>query len=1147
MEWTKEQKSAIDMRDCNLLVAAGAGSGKTAVLVERIISKIINDNIDIDKLLVVTFTNASASEMRERIAERLYKELEKNNSLQRQITLLSKANISTLHSFCLKVIRDNFFLTDLDPNFRVADQVESDLLKNEVLDELMEEKYDCLDSEFKDLIDTYTSNRDDTGIKNITLSIYDFIQSTSNPQEWLKEKCEMFKLEGMDDFAKTLWGKYMLNDAIDVINDEIEILKQYEKELTDYNNYLLTIQDDILLLRALKEKNDTWDDFYNQIKTLEFSKLKPCKELDEELKNEVKEARDKMKKIVKEYLKDNVFVACSNDIFEDMKMLYKNMISISNFVLDFENKYNVKKHERNIVDFNDIEHIALKLLIDNESVRNNYKNKFEEILIDEYQDTSMIQEAIINTISSNKTFMVGDIKQSIYRFRHARPELFLEKYKSFNDDSEYGKKVLLFKNFRSNKNIIEATNYVFKQIMSEEIGEIDYSEDEYLQFGADYYPTDDEPTELHLIEKNNDGVDELDDDIEDKPQLEARVVANRILELVGNYDVYDKKSKIVRKCEYRDIVVLMRSTKNYSDIFLEELSKRNIPVYADNQIGYFDNSEVEIVLSLLKIIDNPKQDIPLIAVLRSQIGNFNVDELTAIRLVDRSCDFYSAMQKFSSSDAEVEEVLDLSLKVKEFLKKLNDWREKANYYSLFDLLWLLYEETGYYYYISLLPDGSRRRANLDILLEHVKKFESTSFKGVFNFLNYVDNIRDSSGDLESGKIIGENENVVRIMSIHKSKGLEFPIVFISGTSKKFNNRDFQEKIILHQDMGFGPDVIKYSKRITYSSIPKLAIILKSKVEMLSEEMRILYVAMTRARQKLIITSMCGNIEKYMQKMEPAVTHYSISKGISPIDWIAQCVIGKENDWIIKEWHYEDVLRLSDVSEKNYLKLIDNLGRFTSSDNYKMVDEELSWKYKYEEATKLPAKISISEIKRMQVEDDELKTDISLIAKPKFMEDIVVTGTDYGTRVHFILQNLNYNEPNIDLYTSNLDDKTKKLIVKQISDYTKSNLFERIKKSSKVFRETSFNLNINANEIYDLKDCDLDEKIMLQGIIDLYFIEDDEIVLVDFKTDNVSNENDLIKKYAIQLEYYKRALEEITNMKVKETLIYSLKLNKEVRL
>lgn len=1144
MKWTEEQRLAIETKNCNLLVAAGAGSGKTAVLVERILQKMIQDGIDIDKLLVVTFTNAAASEMRERIAKRLYEELEKNPNMQKQITLLSKANICTLHSFCLKVIRDHFFEVDLDPNFRIGEQTECELLKLEAIDELMEESYEQEDPEFEELVSTYTGNRDDTALREMVLHIHRFIQSTPSPEKWLEEKCEMYHIEGLEDFSKTVWGNLLLENFKQEIQAQIEELKLLEEELVDYPPYLLTIQEDISALKAIGMDHHTWDDLVKQMQLLDFTKLKPCKEIDEDLKDAVKEAREKMKKNIREYWRDTIFTTSSAEIFSDMNRIYHTLLSLSHFILKFDERFTHKKREKNILDFNDIEHIALKLLTEKEEVQKRYREQFEEILIDEYQDSNLIQEAIIQAISKNKVFMVGDVKQSIYRFRQARPELFLEKYKRYGEKGSEDKKILLLKNFRSNQNIIDATNDIFQEIMSEEIGEIDYTEDEFLQFGADYYPVAGDDVEIHLIEKNT---EELEDDtIEEKPQLEARVIAHRIEELIAHGEVYDKNLGAMRKAQYRDMVILMRATSGYADIFVQELTERNIPVYADNQMGYFEQTEVQIMTSLLKILDNPMQDIPLLAVMRSQIGNLTIEELTTIRLLDRTCSFYEAMQKFASADVKVEGDESLSQKVKNFFHQLEKWRNQASYLSIHDLLWLLYRETGYYYYVSLLPDGKKRVANLKLLLARAKAFEATTYRGLFNFLNYIDHVRASNSDLESSKLIGENENVVRLMSIHKSKGLEFPIVFLAGTTRKFNERDFQDKIVLHQELGLGADVIKYEKRITYPSIPKLAMIQEARREALSEEMRILYVAMTRAREKLIITALSSDIEKTYEEMSKKVTSYTIRKAKNFFDWIGHVVIEKKPHWKIQKWNTSDLTKLSVLPKEEKDTVLYRIQQLTKNVDDTEIAQKLSWQYPHQIATQLPTKISISEMKRMQRTEEEERnlTDLSLLEKPNFMGETIESGASYGTRVHLILQNLDYQEPKIEKYLEDLSEETKKLIMTQIKTYEKSKLYERIQKSQQVYREISFNLNISANEIYHFEQ-NIDEEVMLQGIIDLYFVEDGEIVLVDFKTDAVKEEEELIQKYHMQLAYYKRALEEITGMKVKESMIYSLKLGKEV--
>lgn len=970
MKWTEEQKAAIDTRNCKLLVAAGAGSGKTAVLVQRIINKIIEDKIDIDRMLIVTFTNAAASEMRERIRDGLYKALEENPEVQKQLLLINKASIMTIDAFCKKVIKDNFFKLNLDPNFRVADSTENELLKLEALDEVFDELYEEDNDDVIEVMSSYSNNKSDDGLKNIILSIYNFIQSSPFPEEWLDEKCEMYNIDE-EDFAKTTWGKEIITYARSEVRGILDEVQELAYDLQDNNeaqNYLLTLQDDLLMLKGLLNNCNTWDDFYEYLSSTQIAALKSAPKLDDDTKEEVKAVREKMKATVKKYLKEEIFISTSSEIMSDIRRLYKTLTILSDIVIRFGKRFKQKKFDKGLIDFSDMEHLCLELLNNNEDIALSYKNKYEEILIDEYQDSNLIQEFILNKISNGHMFMVGDVKQSIYRFRQARPELFLEKYETYSEDlssDSKEKKILLFKNFRSNINIIEQVNFIFKNIMSKNVGEIDYTEDEYLKFGASYYLNEGTEAEINLIEKSSreDLAEDIEDDIEDKPQLEGRVIAKRISELVNNFDVYDKHTSQMRKARYSDIAILLRATKASANCFVEELAKMNIPSFADINTGYFENTEVQIILSLLKIIDNPYQDIPLIAVMRSEIGKFTPDELTSIRLIDKNCSYYEALQQACGQGNE---------KVKTFITKLEEWRERSKHINLDEFIWSLYEETGYYNYVSLLPDGAIRTANLKTLLDKATMYDKTSYRGLFNFITFLDNIKESSGDLGSSKEIGENDNVVRIMSIHKSKGLEFPIVFLAGTSRKFNMRDFSNPIILHQDYGFGADVIDNEKRIYYSSVPKLALKLKSKKESMSEEMRILYVALTRAREKLIITAMETDIEKKIDKWNKKNTEYAIASSNNFAEWICRTVISNNAPWKINKWKYNDVLKLSNIEEgdTNYVStLLNNIDRdLKFTDEYKFIDSRLNWKYKYAYSTKIPNKVTVTELKRLNEYD-----------------------------------------------------------------------------------------------------------------------------------------------------------------------------------
>lgn len=1145
MEWTKEQKEAIQTKDCKLLVAAGAGSGKTAVLVERIIRKVIDDKIDIDKLLVVTFTNAAASEMRERIQKAIYANIDTYPELNKQILLLNKASIMTIDAFCKKVIKDNFFNLDLDPNFGVCDTTENELLKLETLDEVLEELYESS----SEIVDLYSDNKSDEGLRNLISSIYNFIQSSPYPEKWLNEKCEMYNVTDETDFGKTVWGRELIKFArAEILGciEELEVLEEDLKDDADVANYLITIQDDISQLKALRLNNVSWDDFYNGILKIKFITLKRAPKADEDTAEKVKEIRNKMKDKINKFLKEEVFVSSSKEIFEDMRFLYKALLEISNAVISFGTKFKEKKKAKNLVDFSDMEHICLELLDSNENVANMYKSQYEEILVDEYQDSNLIQEFILNKISRGNIFMVGDVKQSIYRFRQARPELFLEKYNSYKliDDAKENddKKILLFKNFRSNENIIDQCNFIFKSTMSEDVGEINYDENEYLKFGAEYYPQKGTEAEIHFIEKGiseDENLDDVEDDIEDKPQLEARVVSKRISELIGNFEIYDKETKVMRKAEYRDVVILLRATKNYADSFVTELSARNIPVFADVNSGYFDKMEVQIMMSLLKIIDNPYQDIPLLAVLRSKVGDFEANELTDIRLVDKNCSFFEAMQKSATNG---------NKKVLSFLNKLSSWREKSKYLGLGELIWLLYNETGYYSYISLMPNGNIRTKNLDALLEKAEKYDSTSYRGLFNFITFMDNLKETSGDMGSSKSISETDNVVRIMSIHKSKGLEFPIVFLSGTARKFNTRDQRNPVILHQDMGFGADVINLENRVTYESIPKIALKQKIKEECLSEEMRILYVALTRAREKLIVTVMNNNLQKKKDNWSRKQTPYIVSKATSFADWICGTVLSTTNDWKLFDWSYKDVLLLKEEEDNNaFNRFISNIeNEFEKTDEYNVIEKKFSWKYPYSFSTKLPSKITVTELKRLGDELSENSNEnLELIPSPVFMDESLEAGTNFGTLLHNVMQRLNFHNLNFDEVLNSVEEKYRKSVKNYLEQFIKTNLYKEILAAKNIWREMPFNLSVRAGELYHIDDESKNDNILIQGVIDLYYETSDGLILVDYKTDHIDTSNEFIKKYKSQLDYYKKALESLTGKKVIKAIIYSFHLDREI--
>lgn len=729
VKWTSEQQDAIYEKDSNILVAAAAGSGKTAVLVERIINKIINEKIDIDKLLVVTFTNAAASEMRERVLDAIYKKLEEdseNENLQRQITLLNKASICTIDSFCLEVVRNNFYeLDNVSPNFRIADTTEIELLKQEVLEDIFEKKYEEDNDEFIKLIHTYTSYRDDTPLKELVLKINNYIQSNPFPEKWLTDKIEMFNLKDRldEDFANTIWGKELLKEVDEELVDILSTFESISKKLTldkELEKYYQTIRNDIDMLENLKRSLNSWDKAYEVNQNLKFPTW-PRQKVESELKDEAKKIRDDGKKKLSKIL-DKILIYNSRQANEDIYDMYSILSKLKNLIFEFNEEFSKRKRNKNIVDFNDIEHFALKILLKEENgkiqvseVAKRYQEKYLEIAIDEYQDSNLVQEYILSSVSKgNNIFMVGDVKQSIYKFRQAMPELFLNKYHKYKSKKDKQKeddlKIQLFKNFRSRDNVLDFTNIVFQDIMSNDLGDIEYDEKEYLNLGADYpelkqnFATEIDIIDLKEEEKQenieNEEIFEEKNEEEERVEnieLEARFVANRIKELIKEkIQVWDRKKNQYRNIEYKDIVILLRSTANIAPIYEQEILSLNMPVFSDSSQEYLGSIEIQTIMSLLKIIDNPMQDIPLVTVLRSFIGKFTDDELVQIRLSDKYDNFYVCMQK-----AMIDVNKELKEKICNFLSNLDKWRDEQEYFSLDELIWKIYIDTGFYNYVRI--------------------------------------------------------------------------------------------------------------------------------------------------------------------------------------------------------------------------------------------------------------------------------------------------------------------------------------------------------------------------------------------------------------------------------------------------------------
>ncbi|AUA28371.1 TPA: helicase-exonuclease AddAB subunit AddA [Clostridioides difficile] len=1261
-KWTKEQLEVIESRECNLLVAAAAGSGKTAVLVERIIQMITSreNPIDIDKLLVVTFTNAAASEMRERIGDAIGKALDENpenKHLQNQLVLLNKSSITTIHSFCLDVIKSNFHRINLDPNFRIGDQTECAILKQEAIEEVFEDLYEERDEGFLNLVESYAERGGDKEVQDIILGIYSFAMASPEPKKWLIDSAERFNIDENFDFSQSIWARAILDTVKIEINGLCLNMERALKEvesIEELETFAEKLSVEYKKIADISQAcNKSWDEAYKKMASMSFENyVKGVKRISKDAPSYIKESKEKAKTIrdkTKKSLESIVSATFNKDndsIREEIKYLYNIVKPISSVVLRFEEEYSNKKREKGIIDFNDIEHFALNILTDVDEKGNivpsdiavGCRNKFYEIFIDEYQDSNLVQEVLLKAVANTETpnrFMVGDVKQSIYRFRQAKPELFLQKYNNYNDKKGSShRKIMLYKNFRSREEVVDAVNYIFENIMNENIGEIEYTEKERLNLGANFNVDTDEKsiiggaTEIHLIQKDNklddDIINDKDDRINNKEneieeeekldniQLEARMVGNIIKDLMKvNEDgkiqkVYDKGIDGYRPVEFRDIVILLRATSAWAPVFADELMNMDIPTYADVGVGYFDTIEIKTILSLLQIIDNPMQDISLISVLKSPIFGFTPEDLIDIRVQSKDKIFYEVLKStaeydgFTDSQNENESEFipseECINKSKDFLIKLKEFKEKSMYMSTDEFIWYLYTRTGYYAYVGALPGGSQRQANLKVLFERAKQFEETSLKGIFNFVNFIEKLKKSSSDMGSAKTLGENANVVRIMSIHKSKGLEFPVVICSAMGKNFNTQDFKKSILYHHNLGYGPQFVDYERRISFPSIAKEALKSKINIENLSEEMRVLYVAFTRAKEKLIITGSTRNIQDSIKRWSngieslDTISQYEILKGKNFLDWIMPCVlrhrdlsnlleevgldavfnVEHNSKWYGKLWNKNDILveKKSDEEKESIEEILEKIDvNNPDSDYYGEIEEKLNYIYPYEFSTRKPATISVTEIKKIQnnYEEELINTIFEqkvILKKPLFIQNEEerekISGTERGTIVHLVMEVLDLkNVSSVNDIKSQIRGFVSKGIITEkqasivnpykIYKFFASNIGKRMLNAEIINREKSIYAQVNMKDIYiyeklinnDDKKLYDNESVMLRGIVDAYFEEDNQIVLVDYKTDFVNEENinQIIEKYKKQLDLYADIIETLTGKSVKEKCIY----------
>ncbi|WP_404451698.1 helicase-exonuclease AddAB subunit AddA [Virgibacillus necropolis] len=1233
VNWTKEQEQAIYTAGSDMLVAAAAGSGKTAVLVERIIQKLINKEspVDIDTLLVVTFTNAAAQEMRNRVGLALEKALADDpasNHLKKQLSLLQRASISTLHSFCLDVVRQYAYLLDIDPAFRIANDMEVDLIKQDVIADLFEEWYGKEGEEqarFFDVVDRFSSDRSDVEVENLVLDLYTFAMQNPWPVKWLDQLADVYEIPDMFEEEDLTWLSIIKRDvksqltAIELeANAALELINDPEGPY----HYSEAVEADLAMIQEAIANSDTWDQLQaymvgSSFKTLSRKKM----ECSEEIKDKVKSLRDSYKKRWKD-MKDGWFTRNLASHIDDMRELAPVIKQLTEIVKEFKDRFAEQKKEKAIVDFSDLEHHCLALLVDESSTSENpapsnvalhFQEKFTEVLVDEYQDTNLVQETILRLISdrsgNGNMFMVGDVKQSIYRFRHAEPSLFIQKYKQFHDTEDPGQRIDLSSNFRSREQVLIGANYLFKQILDENLGEINYDEDAeliYANKSYDSFPYESPEPELLIIDreteedKEEEAEDENFQDLE-KAQLEARAYAQKIKEWTGQdgnrpLQVFDKTTGTQRDFNYRDVVILMRSM-TWTPTIVDELKKQGIPVYAELSTGYFEAIEIKIMLSFLKVIDNPRQDIPLASVLHSPIIALNEEELASIRLADKKHGYYDALIAYSKQHTN--ELADKAIK---FLNQLEKFRIASRQGALSELIWQIYRETGYYDFVGGMPGGRQRQANLRALYDRARGYETTSFRGLFRFLRFIERMEERGEDLGAARALSEQEDVIRIMTIHKSKGLEFPVVILGGMDKQFNMQDLKQRYLLHKDLGLASKYIDPVKRITYPTLLYYAFQKEKQRELLAEEMRVLYVALTRAKEKLVMIGNVASFEKKQKKWEKMLdhrewvmpTHFRI-EAKSYLDWVGPALIRHQSSevlraedvnevanneikmdpskWDISVLHGSELVNLEDVVTEEDINLKENIQKWEplelrNQDLDEQIDEKLSYVYPFTQAATSRAKQTVTEIKRQRELKDEYSADqlvqtsrAPIVKRPLFMQKgKTISAAEKGTAMHTVMQHIpltkEWKASEVESFVERLVDKeilttdeAEIIDGKVIEEFFRTEIGKRMLQASNVHREVPFSLSLSAKEVYASWSSDVDEQVLVQGVIDCVIPVEDGLMILDYKTDAIEKEvtdkvkEQLTTRYKTQMELYRLAIERIWKKPV--TTVYLYYFSKEL--
>ena len=1183
VKWTSEQQKVIDLRNRNILVSAAAGSGKTAVLVERIIRRLTEDDTptDVDRLLIVTFTEAAAAEMKERIGAAIEKKLEERPGdirLERQATLIHSAQITTIHSFCLAVIRDHFHVIGIDPGFRIAEEGELKLLKQDVLEELLEECYAEAKEEFLDFTERFGSGKSDKKIEEIILKMYEYSRSYPRPDRWLDQCVKAYESEDLEVRAEER-VRMRAADIERVLERGLKICEEPDGPYM-YGDML---DSDLEELERL-QRAENFDAMYSAAAGFKWKRLSSKKDdtVSPDKKEKVKKLREQAKSLLKG-MQEDYFYAPREVWQQDMQDALPSVVTLTELVKRFAHMLDEKKRLRNMIDFNDMEQFALAILTEEKdgelvpsAVAGEYQDRFDEVMIDEYQDSNLVQETILTSVSrvsrgEYNIFMVGDVKQSIYSFRLSRPELFMEKYNTYSLKDSVTQRIDLHKNFRSREEVLDSVNDIFRQIMKKELGGIEYDDSAALYPGAEFPPLpsgkeDFCKSELLLLDKEDTGG-------EDERQAEARMIARRIRELIRDGVVLDKETREYRRVQYRDIVILTRSIRGWAEVFSSVLGEEGIPAYSVSREGYFETYEVSVLLDYLKILDNARQDLPLAAVLTSVFGGLNTRELAEIRIAYPNVPFYEAAAMCAESDAAEDACMEeLRGKLRRFYDQVRYFREKVPYTPIHELLEEIIDKTGYGLYIAAMPGGAQRMANVEMLTERAAAFEGTSYKGLFNFVRYIAQLKKYDVDYGEAGIMDEQADTVRIMSIHKSKGLEFPIVFVAGMGKKFNTQDTKGSVLLHPDWGAGVDLIDLKRRTKTPTFLKKMIREETALENLAEEMRILYVALTRAKEKLIMTGAAKITEDGAVSDISSVFRAEGAKCY--LDWVLPCILSDETGKVKQESPVEvSVFGAEDLTPQQEevqaeVMAEDVLRNWDDSQVYEpelreRLDAQIDYVYPFEDEGKMKLKFTVSELKKWaslaeEAGEEMYEEPVVVPLIPEFLkEEEILTGAPRGSAYHKLLELLDFT---VDYDVENLiaavqqlrqegrltDEMAECIRPKDILRFLGCRSGRRMAdaaRNGKLYKEQPFVLSVDASEIYP-EDCS-GEKILVQGIIDVYFEEPDGLVVLDYKTDKVRTGNELKEKYHAQLDYYAQALEQLTEKPVKEKIIYSFTLGEEI--